>query len=171
MKKILSSLKVLIMLVLAIVLVVGFSAYMLLRPISYGMDYHTETVYEGVVFEGMMNFYRDGRMTNRNNNFDEEMASYYYYKDGYIFFTLAETEAEYEEEVTYINEHFEEAVESPFYAAQMNAFRVLLVGPDGYATVYTCKAAYVFAAVAGAVVLALLGLTCGGLVLRKKASA
>lgn len=171
MKKVLSSLKASVILLLATVIAIGFSAYMLLRPISYGMDYHNETVYEGAVFEGVMTFCRDGRMANRNTNFDGEMMSYYYYKNGYIFFTLAETEEAYEEEVRYIDEHFEEEVESPFYAAQINAFRALLLGPDGYATVYTCNTACVFAAVAGAVVLVLLGLTCVSLILRKKASA
>lgn len=171
MKKVLSSLKASVILLLATVIAIGFSAYMLLRPISYGMDYHNETVYEGAVFEGSMTFYRDGRMANRNTNFDGEMMSYYYYKNGYIFFTLADTEEAYEEEVCYIDEHFEEAVESPFYAAKNNAFRSLLVGPDGYSTVYTCNAAYVFAAVAGAVVLVLLSLTCVSFILRKKACA
>ena len=58
-----------------------------------------------------MIFYADNTMAIRNTNFDEEYKSYYYYKDGYIFFPLAE--AEYEAEVSAINEDFEAAVNAP----------------------------------------------------------
>ena len=52
MKNILSCKKTTILLFLITIISIGFYAYMLARPISYGMSYHNETVYEGGIFEG-----------------------------------------------------------------------------------------------------------------------
>ena len=54
MKNILSNLKTAVILLIVTIISLGFYAYMLARPISYGMDYHNETVYEGGTFEGTM---------------------------------------------------------------------------------------------------------------------
>ena len=169
MKKILSCTKTAVILLLVTVLALGFYTYMLARPISYAMPYHNEIVYEGVAFEGTLRFYPDGTVRNKNTNFDEEQNNYYYYKDGYVFALMAETDAEYEAEVAYINENFQEAVAAPFYAAKINAFRQVAVGLDDYVTTYTCTGAIIFAAAGGIVALALIVLTVSSFVLCKKA--
>ena len=169
MKNILSYTKTVVLLLIVTALSLGFYAYMLVRPISYGMSYRVETVYESEVFEGSIKFYADRTMVNRNTNFAEEMHSRYYYKNGYIFFTLAETEDEYEAEVTYIDEHFEEAVAAPFYAAKINAFSMLSKGLDGYTNAYTCTPLVAFAVVCGIFEILLIGLTCASFLLWKKA--
>ena len=99
MKNLLSNKKTAIILLVASILLLGFYAYMLARPISYGMAYHNETEYEGGVFEGTMKFYSDKTMVNTNTNFEEEIESRYYYKYGYVFFTMAETDEAYDEYV------------------------------------------------------------------------
>lgn len=169
MKKILSSKITVIILLLVTVIFLGFYTYMLARPISYGMVYHNSSVYEGEEFEGRMEFYSDSTMLTKNNNFNEGLKSYYYYKNGYIFFTMAETEEQYQAEVDIINADFESAVNLPFYAAKANAFRLVSVGPDGYTLVYTCAFAIAFAVVGGVIGLALLGAGITAFVLFKKA--
>jgi hypothetical protein len=169
MKKILSDTKTAIILLIVSVLCLGFYAYMLARPISYGMSYHNETVYEGVAFEGTLKFYRDGKMLNENTNFEEAFENYYYYRDGYVFNLMAQTDAEYEAEVAQINENFDEALAAPFYAAKINAFRQVAIGLDDYVTTYTCSGAIVFAIGGGVLALALIALTAYSFVLSKKA--
>ena len=168
MKKILSSTKTAIVLLAITVLSLGLYAYMLLRPISYGMGYHNVTEHEGVTFEGTMKFRADGTMTSANTNFEEELNSHYYYKDGYVFFVMALTADEYDEEVKYINENFEEAINTPLYADKINAFKLVLEESDGFSMVYTCKPAIAFAIAVGIVELALVSLTALSFVLRKK---
>jgi hypothetical protein len=141
---------------------------MIARPVSFGMAYHNETVYEGGTFEGTMKFYADGTMVNSNTNFEEEMESRYYFKDGYVFFTLAQTDEAYDEEVAFINKNFDEATKMPFYADEINAFKLVVTEGDGYATVYTCTPAIVFAIIGGIVIAALIGATCVSLILFKK---
>ena len=169
MKNILSCTKTAIVLLIVTLLSLSFYVYMLVRPISYGMSYHNETVYEGVAFEGVLKFYPDGTILIKNTTFEEEMKNYYYYKDGYVFTLLAETEEAYDAEVAYINENFEEAVASPFYAAKINAFRQVAEGLDSYVTTYTCAGAYIFAVAGGVVVLALLACTVTSFVFSQKA--
>ena len=168
MKKMLSCTKTAVILLLVTVLALGFYTYMLARPISYGMRYHNEIVYEGVAFEGTLQFSPNGKVLNNNTNFEEAQEYYYYYKDGYIFSLMAQTDAEYEVEVAYINENFEEAVASPFYAAKINAFKQVAPGLDDYVTTYTCTGAIVFAAAGGVAALALIVLTISSFVLCKK---
>ena len=168
MKKILASMKTVTVLLVLTVVFLAFFVYMIARPISYGMEYHNETVYDGEVFEGTMKFGSDYTMLNRNSNFDEEMQSRYYYKDGYIFFTLAETAESYAEEVAWIEANFDEAVDAPFYASEINAFRLTSEGQDGYTSVYTCMPAIVFTVVGGVIELALISLSVVSLVLYKK---
>lgn len=151
------------------VLFLGFYAYMLARPISYGMNYHNETVYEGVEFEGTLKLYPDGKMLNKNTNFEEALENYYYYKDGYVFTLMAQTDAENEAEIATINANFDEAVATPFYAAKINAFKQAYVGPDGYAVTYTCTVAIIFAVAGGVVALVLIVLAVSSFVLTKKA--
>ena len=81
---------------------------------------------------------------------------------------MAQTDAAKESEIAYINENFDEAVASPFYAAKINAFRQTNVGPDGYATTYTCTGAIIFAIAFGILELALIGFTCASFILCKK---
>ena len=130
--------KALILTAVAIVLLV-VGALMLSKPISYGLNYDHASMYESVDFKGSLIFYQDNTMLVRNTNFNEELKSYYYYKDGYIFFTIAETEEEYREEVAAIDNDFEGAVNSPFYASKINAFSIISVGVDGYKSVYNCE--------------------------------
>lgn len=169
MMKFLSCTKTAIVFLIVTLVSLGSYTYMLARPISYGMEYYNETVYDGEAFEGTMVFHSDNSMTIKNINFDEEMESRFYYKEGYVFLTMAETDEEYEEEVSYIDANFEEAVKSPFYASEINSFRMIAEGGDGYTVVYTCKSAIVFAAVGGAVELVLLGLAIVSLILSQKA--
>ena len=58
-----------------IILFLGFYAYMLARPISYGMDYHSKTVYEGEEFEGTLKFYPGGKVLIDNTNFEEAFVA------------------------------------------------------------------------------------------------
>ena len=169
MKKVFSNTKIAIILLLVTVLFLGIYVYMIARPISYGMSYHNEIVYEGVPFEGTMTFYPDGKVISENSNFDEPFEMYYYYKDGYVFNLMAETDEEYEAEVAYINENFDKAVASPFYASRTNAFKQVAVGMDENATTYTCNGAIIFAIIGGASALALIALTTTSFVLSKKA--
>ena len=159
MKKLLSNKKTAIALLIATVILLGFYVYMLARPISYGMAYNNKTEYDGGVFEGTMKFYSDETMTNSNTNFYDELESRYYYKDGYVFFTIADTDEKYEEEVDFINKNFDEAIKKPFYADEINAFRVVATEGDGFETVYTCTPAIVFAITVGIAIAALIGLT------------
>ena len=169
MKRVLSHTKTAIILLIVTVLFLGFYAYMLARPISYGMGYHNKTEYAGAVFEGTLTFYPDGKVINKNTNFQKALEDYYYYKNGYVFTLMAQTEAEYDAEVAYINENFEKAVAAPFYASRINAFRQTYIAPDGNTSIYTCKGATVFAIAGGVVSLALIALTASSFILSKKA--
>ncbi len=168
MKNILSNAKTSIILLVVTVLFLGFYTYMIARPISYGMSYHNETVYEGVAFEGTVKFYPDGKLFNDNSNFEEPFEDFYYYKDGYVFTLMAKTDEEYEAEVAYINENFDEALASPFYAMKINAFRQVAEGMGDYNLTYTCTGAIIFAVVGGVVEALLIGFTFASLVIRKK---
>jgi hypothetical protein len=168
MKNVLSCKKTAIILLIITIISIGFYAYMLARPISYGMSYHNETVYEGGTFEGAMKFYSDRTMVNSNTNLGVEIKSRYYYKDGYVFFTMAENDKEYEAEIASINENFEEAIKMPFYADEINSFKLVATENDGFETVYTCVPAIVFAIVGGVIELILIGLTCASFVFYKK---
>ena len=170
MKNILSSSKILRTLLIVTIISMGLYIYMIARPVSYGMGYHTETEYEGESFEGTMKFYPDRTFTNFNTNYGTEMESRYYCKGGYVFFTLAQDEEEYNAEVAYICENFEEAVNTPFYAVKTNAFKQFFVGSDGYELVYTCGSAIVLAVVFGVVELILISLTAASFVVCKKST-
>ena len=168
MKNVLTNTKTVIILLAVTIISLGFYTYMLARPISYGMGYHNETVYEGEVFEGTLTFRPDGTMIVDNTSY-EAMEARYYYKDGYVFQTIAQTDEEYEEEVAYINENFEQAIEAPFYSTTTNAFKQVAVGVDGYTMVYICSGAVAFAIAFGIFELLLIALTAVSLILRKKA--
>ena len=168
MKNILSRNKTLVVLLVVTALFLGFYVYMLARPISYGMNYHNEIVYEGVEFEGDLKFRPNGKVLVKNSNFDEEFESYYYYKRGYIFSLMAENDEEYKAELEYINDNFEAVTESPFYAAKINAFKQYSEGLDSEVTTYTCIGAIVFAIVGGVILLALAALSATSFILFKK---
>ena len=169
MKRILSNKKTTIIIFLVVIIVIAFYTYMLARPISYGMGYHNKTAFEGGIFEGTMTFHIGGDMGNNNTNLGGEMKSRYYYKDGYIFFTMSETDAEYAEEVAYINENFEEAIELSFYSAKTNAFRMMVKGgDDGYESVYSCGGAVLFAVAFGIFELILIAVTAASFVISQK---
>lgn len=161
--------KIAVICLVVAVLVLAINIYLIARPISYEWGYYAEDEYQGVQFGGAMKFNPDGTMVLRNSNYGREMKSYYYYKDGYIFFTVAETDEAYEEEVAYINENFEEALNTPFYADKINAFRLTADGPDGYTIVYTCTQAIIFVSIGGVIELVLIGLACAKLIASKKA--
>ena len=169
MKNILSKTKTAIILLIVTVLLVGSYVYIIASPVTYGMKYRNETVYEGEVFKGSLKYSPDGKVISENTNFDEPLEMYYYYKDGYVFNLVATTDEEYEAEVAYINENFDEALASPFYAVTTNAFKQVAVGMDEDATTYTCTGAIVFAVAGGVVILALIALTVSSFALSKKA--
>ena len=167
MKKILSNTKTAIVLLVGTIALLAFYVYMIARPISYGMEYYAKTEYAGVPFECKVTFNADGTMHTWNtNNIDRDAR--YYYKDGYVFFTLATTDEAYKEEVAWIEANFEEAINTPFYADQINAFYYVASEGDGYSLNYDCNGAVVFAIVAGVVVLMFAGLTATSIVLWKK---
>ena len=169
MKNILSKTKTAIILLIVTVLLLGSYIWIVANPVTYGMKYRNETVYEGEVFKGSLKYSPDGKVISENTNFDEALEMYYYYKDGYVFNLLATNDEEYEAEVAYINENFDEAVASPFYAVKTNAFKQVAAGMDEDATTYTCTGAIVFAVAGGVVVLALIALTGSSFSLSKKA--
>ena len=168
MKKALSCFKTAMALLAITVVFLGIYAYVIARPISYGMNYHNETVYEGVAFEGNVRYYPDGTMHTLNDSFPDGVESRYYYKDGYVFLTMATTDEEYEEEIANIDGNFDEAVNSPFYASSTNAFKQVLIGPDGYTVVYTCAPATVIAVVGGVIGAALIALTATSIIFSRK---
>ena len=149
-----------IIILLVVIILVGFYGYMFAIPMSYGMGYHNVSAYEDEIFECTQTFYRDGTMVVRNTNFDEEYNARYYYKDGYVFYLLAQTDDEYEAEVALINENFEEAIRTPFYADKINAFRTAAVESDGYATIYNCTPQVVLSVVVGLAGLVVIVLSC-----------
>ena len=170
MKNILSKTKTAIILLIVTVLLTGSYVYLLTCPIAYGMEYRNETVYEGEVFKGSLKYSPDGKVISKNTNFDEPIEFYYYYKDGYVFNLVAKNDAEYEAEVAYINENFDEALAAPFYAVKTNAFKQVPVGfEDDDDTIYTCTGAIIFAIIGGIDRLLLIALTVSSFVLSKKA--
>lgn len=150
------------------VLLLAVCVCMIIRPISYGLAYRTETEYEGQTFEGTIWFYPDQTRKTVNSNDDTPENARYYYKDGYIFLSFAATDEEYAQEVEYINAHFEEALSTPFYADQINAFQ-LICGTDDFTVEYTCTSAIVIVTAVGIVDLALIGLTVASFIASKKA--
>ena len=169
MKNILSKTKTAIILLIVTVLLLGSYVYIISSPVTYGMKYRNETVFEGQVFEGSLTYTADGKVISENTNFDEPIEMYYYYKDGYVFHLMATNDEEYEAEVATINENFDEAVATPFYASKINAFKQVAVGLDEDVTTYTCKGAIIFAIVGGIDRLLLIALTAYSFVLSKKA--
>ena len=169
MKNILSKTKTAIILLIVTVLLLGSYVYIVASPVTYGMKYRNETVYEGEVFKGSLKYSPDGKVVGENTNFDEPFEMYYYYKDGYVFNLMAKNDEEYEAEVAYINENFDEAVATPFYATKINAFKQYAAGLDKDVTTYTCTAAIIFAIAGGVFALALAALTVSSFVLSKKA--
>ena len=168
MKKFLSCAKTAVILLIVTLISLGFYVYMIARPISYGMAYTTETLYDDEIFEGKVVFTPDNRMAISNSTFDFEMEYPYYYKNGYAFMVLATTDEEYEAEVKNINENFEEALNTPFYACKVNAFKYIPASMDEYTMAYTCVPAIIFAVVGGIAEAALVALTCVSLALSKK---
>ena len=169
MKNILSKTKTSIILLIVTVLLLGCYVYIVTSPVTYGMKYRNETVYEGEVFKGSLKYSPNGKVIGENTNFDEPFEMYYYYKDGYVFNLVAKNDEEYEAEVAYINENFDEAVASPLYAMKTNAFKQVAHGFDGDVMTYTCTGAIVFAIVGGINRVLQIALTAYSFVLSKKA--
>ena len=169
MKNILSKTKTTIILLIVTVLLLGSYVCIVASPVTYGMKYRNETVYEGEVFKGSLKYSPDGKVVGENTNFDEPFEMYYYYKDGYVFNLMAKNDEEYEAEVAAINANFDEAVATPLYAFKTNAFKQVAQGLDNDTVTYTCMGAYIFAIVGGVVGLLLMALTAYSFVLSKKA--
>ena len=169
MKIVLSKTKTAIILLLITVIFLGFYTFMLTRPISYGLKYHNETIYQGYHFEGSFVFHRDGTTTIDNSNYDEPFESYYYYKDGYIITLMATNETEREEEVALIEANSEDlsTYDIPF---KVNAFTydAKESTPD-LPMIYACKSLFVFAVFGGIFAVAMIVFTCSSLVLSIKA--
>ena len=168
MKNILFCKKTAVILLAVTILFLALCAYMVARPISYGMEYSAEMVYEGEVFEGTMIFKNDTTFITRNVNYDEDMVARYYYKEGYVFFMVATTDEEYAEEVAEIDEKFDAFIELPFYSYRINAFRLAAGEDDDFSSPYICTSAIVWASVFGGVSLLLIALTGTSFVLSRK---
>lgn len=168
-KNILSKTKTVIILLCITVLLVGSYIYIVASPITCGMKYRNESVYNGQTFEGSLKYSLDGKVISENTNFEEPIEMYYYYKDGYVFNLLATNDEEYEAEVAYINENFDEAMTTPFYAFKTNSLKQVAVGTDESVTTYTCIGGFIFAIVGGIDRLLLIALTVYSFVLSKKA--
>ena len=148
--------RAMILVVLAIaLLVVGI--YGMTRPLAYGCDYYHAVFYDGEDFNGTMTFYSDNTMVFRNTNFEEDITFFYYYKNGYVFFGMSQTESEYQEEVAAIDADFEGALNTPFYASKINPFKLSSEGPDGYKSIYLCQSSIMMVVVWGAIELVLIG--------------
>ena len=153
--------------VTAVVLV--FLIYWIVRPISYGMEYYWYEICEEYEFEATMVFHMDDKVTIVNSNFDEPLEEYYYYKDGWTFLCMAQTEEEYKAEIEQINGDWEAAINTPFYASKINAFSYNNDNPlDGTQAAYVCKTAKVVAVVCGIIEGVLIAVTVLMLVMRKK---
>ena len=85
MKNILSQTKTAIILLIVTVLLLGSYICIIANPVTYGMKYRNETVYDGVVFKGSLKYSPDGKVISENTNFDEPFEMNYYYKDGSVF--------------------------------------------------------------------------------------
>lgn len=168
MKKTTLGKKTALLFAIAAIICLMIGIYSLTRPMSYGAVYYHTSSYEGEDFSGTMIFYADNTMVIRNTNFEEEIQSFYYYKDGYIFFLLATTEEDYAEEVAAINADFEGAVNTPFYASTINPFAMTSEGLDGYESVYLCQHPVMMAAIWAVVELALIGFAIRACVRCKK---
>ena len=169
MKKFLSKTKTAIILLIATILLVGSYVYIIASPVTYGMKYRNEVVYDGEVFKGSLKYYPNGKVVGENTNFDEPFEMYYYYKDGYVFNLTATNDEEYEAEVAAINANFDEAVATPLYAFKTNAFKQVAQGLDNDVMTYTCQGTIIFAIVGGIVRLLLIALTAYSFVFSKKA--
>ena len=169
MKNILSKTKTAIILLIVTVLLLGSYVYIIASPVTYGMKYRNETVYEGEVFKGSLKYSPDGKVISENTNFDIPLEMYYYYKDGYVFNLVAKNDEEYKAEVAAINASFDEAVATPLYAFKTNAFKPVAQGFDNDVMTYTCQGAIIFAIVGGIDRLLLIALTVYSFVLSKKA--
>ena len=168
MKNILSSTKTVVILLIVAIISLSFYTYMLVRPISYGMRYINETENNGQVFISTMIFQPDGTVININTNYDEPKESFYYYKNGYLFLITATTEEGYNEEIAYIDNNFDEAIATPFYASKINAFNIVYEGFWGYDSVFICDSAKIFAVVGGVVELIVIALTTISAILWKR---
>ena len=78
MKNILSKTKTAIILLIVTVLLLGSYVYIIASPVTYGMKYRNETVYEGQAFVGALKYSPDGKVISENTNFDEPLEMYYY---------------------------------------------------------------------------------------------
>ena len=168
MKKFLSDSRVAAVLLAVAVISLAALLFVAFRPVSHGMGYYNVTEYDGVEYRGIQTYGVGKEMTIVNTNFGEEVKFFYYYKDGYVFSLGALTEEGYAEEVRAIEENFEAALATPFYAMRINAFTLTSVGPDGYSTVYTCYPAIMLAAVLGGVTLIFIAFGAVSAVLYKK---
>ena len=159
--------KALILSVIAIIwLAVGIFA--MTTPMACGVNYFHATMYEGDDFNGTMVFHPNNTMVVRNTNFDEELEMFYYYRDGYVFYLLSTTKAEYEAEVAAINADFEGAVNTPFYASKINAFMISSEGLDDYQSTYLCQITIMMAVIWGAIELALIAFAVAFVIRGKK---
>ena len=160
MKQLFSSKKTAVILVIVAVVYLCLYGYVLTRPITYGLPYSHTSMYDDEMFEAVMVFYEDNTMVTRSSNFDGEFQSWYYYKDGFVFFTMAQSEAEYLDEVAMIEANFDEAVSTPFYAAKTSVLRADALGMDDFATTYLCTYAMNCAGFFGAIGAILVILAC-----------
>ena len=159
--------RVVIFTVLAIaLLVVGI--YGMTRPLAYGCDYYHAVFYDGEDFNGTMTFYSDNTMVIRNTNFEEDIKLFYYYKNGYVFFGMSQTESEYQEEVAAIDADFEGALNTPFYASKINPFKLSSEGPDGYKSIYLCQSSIMLIVPLVAIELILIGFGIAPVIFREK---
>lgn len=150
-------------------LLLGNAIFLAVRPISYNMEYYGESNDQYGFFAGHRYYTRDNYEIVVNTNFDLPIVGFYYYKDGYIFSLRAETEEQYAQEAENINSNWDEALETVFYATEIDAYHILYVRPDGAEIVYTCSSAIALTAVSAVLALSAAGLSCMYFVLYKKA--
>ena len=172
MKKILSNAKVAFILLLITGILLDCYIHVITRPVSYGLPYRNETLYDSNGFEETMTFYRDGSVVTESTELDEPIVNYYHYRGGRLFILKADTEEGRKEEIQYINKNFKEASSVPSYSESIDAFvyttEDLQNGDEGY-FIYACKTVYVFTVTAGIIELVMIGLTCASLILYSKA--
>ena len=168
MRIILSKTKVALSLLIFTVIFLSLYTYMLARPISYGMDYHNEMVYDGIHLEGRITFHLDGTATITSEDNNTSVEQPWYYLNGRMFFLRGMTEQERADEIEYINQNFEEVAADPYYSANFNAFAYTNDYFEPH-IIYACKSLIVFAVSGGVFAIFMIYLTVRSFVLSKKA--
>lgn len=137
-----------------------FYLVMLIRPISYGMEYQITYELNNEEYQTSVFFSKDNKISIIDNKTNVTTEAYYYVTKGYLFRCNAQNEEQYYQEVEYINNNFTEAVLTPLYPTRINAFNWSYGNDyDFTKVVYTCNDLISFSIFAGIFELLLIAIT------------